>query len=89
MLSSLSIQARALLFFSLLFGSQAIVMAGIAFGWSPATFITAGVLLCVATAYVFVTGMVLVRRTSEPVSRISATRPSPMIVAPETSGTLR
>ena len=29
------------------------------------------------------------RRTSEPMSRISATRPSPMIVAPDTSCTLR
>ena len=29
------------------------------------------------------------RRTSDPTSRISATRPSPMIVAPEMSSTLR
>ncbi len=62
MLSSLSIQARAMLFFSLLFGSQAVVIAGLVFGWSPAVFVTAGVLMCVATAYVFVTGMILVRR---------------------------
>ncbi len=62
MLSSLSIQARAMLFFSLLFGSQAVVIAGLVFGWSPAVFVTAGVLLCVATAYVFATGMILVRR---------------------------
>jgi methyl-accepting chemotaxis protein len=62
MLSSFSIQARAMLFFSLLFGSQAVVIAGLVFGWSPAVFVTAGVLLCVATAYVFVTGMILVRR---------------------------
>jgi len=62
MLSSLSIQARAMLFFSLLFGSQAVVIAGLVFGWSPAVFVTAGVLMCVATAYVFATGMILVRR---------------------------
>ena len=62
MLSSLSIQARALLFFSLLFGSQAVVIAGLAFGWSPTVFVTAGLLMCVATAYVFATGMILVRR---------------------------
>jgi methyl-accepting chemotaxis protein len=51
-----------MLFFSLLFGSQAVVIAGLVFGWSPAVFVTAGVLLCVATAYVFATGMILVRR---------------------------
>jgi methyl-accepting chemotaxis protein len=62
MLSSLSIQARAMLFFSLLFGSQAVVIAGLVFGWSPAVFVTAGVLMCAATAYVFATGMILVRR---------------------------
>jgi hypothetical protein len=62
MLASLSIQARAILFFSLLFGSQAVVIAGLAFGWSPAAFVTAGLVMCVATAYVFVTGMILVRR---------------------------
>ncbi len=62
MLSSLSIQARAMLFFSLLFGSQAVVIAGLVFGWSPAVFVTAGLLMCVATAYVFATGMILVRR---------------------------
>ena len=62
MLSSLSIQARAMLFFSLLFGSQAVVIAGLIFGWSPTVFVSAGLLLCVATAYVFATGMILVRR---------------------------
>ena len=62
MLASLSIQARAVLFFSLLFGSQVVVIAGLSFGWSPATFVTAGLALCSATAYVFVTGMILVRR---------------------------
>jgi methyl-accepting chemotaxis protein len=62
MLSSLSIQARAMLFFTLLFGSQAVVIAGLAFGWSPAVFVTAGIAMCVATAYVFATGMILVRR---------------------------
>jgi methyl-accepting chemotaxis protein len=62
MLASLSIQARAILFFSLLFGSQVVVIAGLSFGWSPATFVTAGIALCAATAYVFVTGMILVRR---------------------------
>nr|MDP9126136.1 methyl-accepting chemotaxis protein [Pseudomonadota bacterium] len=51
-----------MLFFSLLFGSQAVVIAGLVFGWSPAVFVSAGLLLCVAAAYVFVTGMVLVRR---------------------------
>jgi methyl-accepting chemotaxis protein len=51
-----------MLFFFLLFGSQAVVVAGLAFGWSPSVFVTAGVLMCVATAYVFVTGMILVRR---------------------------
>ena len=62
MLSSLSIQARAILFFSLLFGSQAVVIAGLAFGWPPAAFVTGGLLMCMATAYVFATGMILVRR---------------------------
>jgi len=62
MLSSLSIQARAMLFFSLLFGSQAVVIAGLVFGWSPAVFVSIGVAMCVATAYVFATGMILVRR---------------------------
>ena len=62
MLSSLSIQARGLLFFSLLFGSQAVVIAGLAFGWSPTAFVSAGLALCVATAWVFLTGMILVRR---------------------------
>ena len=62
MLSSLSIQARAMLFFFLLFGSQAVVIAGLVFGWSPAVFVTAGLSMCVATAYVFATGMILVRR---------------------------
>ena len=51
-----------MLFFFLLFGSQAVVIAGLVFGWSPAVFVTAGVLMCVAAAYVFVTGMILVRR---------------------------
>ncbi len=62
MLSSLSIQARAMLFFSLLFGSQAVVIAGLVFGWPPAVFVSIGVAMCVATAYVFATGMILVRR---------------------------
>ncbi|MBC7666014.1 MAG: chemotaxis protein, partial [Caulobacter sp.] len=62
MLSSLSIQARAMLFFSLLFGSQAVVIAGLVFGWSPAVFVSLGLALCVATAWVFATGMILVRR---------------------------
>ncbi len=62
MLSSLSIQARAMLFFTLLFGSQAVVIAGLVFGWSPTVFVSAGLLLCVATAYVFTTAMILVRR---------------------------
>jgi len=51
-----------MLFFSLLFGSQAVVIAGLAFGWSPAVFVSAGLATCAATAYVFVTGMILVRR---------------------------
>ncbi len=62
MLSSLSIQARAMLFFTLLFGSQAVVIAGLVFGWSPAVFVSLGLALCVATAWVFATGMILVRR---------------------------
>ncbi len=62
MLSSLSIQARAMLFFSLLFGSQAVVIAGLMLGWPPVVFVSAGLALCVATAYVFATGMILVRR---------------------------
>jgi methyl-accepting chemotaxis protein len=51
-----------MLFFSLLFGSQAVVIAGLVFGWSPAVFVSIGVAMCVATAYVFATGMILVRR---------------------------
>jgi methyl-accepting chemotaxis protein len=62
MLSSLSIKARGLLFFALLFGSQAYVIAGLSLGWSPASIVSGGVALCAATAYVFATGMILVRR---------------------------
>ena len=51
-----------MLFFSLLFGSQAVVIAGLVFGWSPAVFVSLGLAMCVATAYVFATGMILVRR---------------------------
>ena len=39
-----------MLFFSLLFGSQAVVIAGLVFGWSPAVFVSLGLAMCVATA---------------------------------------
>jgi methyl-accepting chemotaxis protein len=62
MLSSLSLKARGLLFFALLLGSQAVVIAGLAFGWSPAAIVSGGLALCVATGYLFATGMILMRR---------------------------
>jgi methyl-accepting chemotaxis protein len=62
MLSSLSTGARATLFFSLLGGSQAVVIVGLNFGWSPTAIIAPGVALVVLTGGLFIASLTMVRR---------------------------
>jgi methyl-accepting chemotaxis protein len=52
-MNSLSTPARALLYYSLLCGSQAVVIAGLSFGWSPAAVIVPGLVLAVLAGGLF------------------------------------
>ena len=53
-----------MLFFTLLFGSQAVVIAGLVFGWPPMVFASAGAVLCAAAAWVYASGMMAARRST-------------------------
>ena len=53
MLTSLSTPARAFLYYSLLCGSQAVVIAGLNFGWSPTAIIAPGAVLAVLAGALF------------------------------------
>jgi len=61
MLNNLPTGARAAILFSLLAGSQAVVAAGLAFGWSAGAILTAGITLVVLAGVLFVLSLKMVR----------------------------
>ena len=61
MLNNLPTSVRAALLFSLLGGSQAVVIIGLAAGWSPAVIITCGVTLVALAAGLFMVSLKMVR----------------------------
>jgi methyl-accepting chemotaxis protein len=61
MLNNLPTSVRAALLFSLLAGSQGVVAAGLAFGWSPAVIVSCGVTLVVLAAGLFMASLKMVR----------------------------
>jgi methyl-accepting chemotaxis protein len=61
MLNNLPTSVRAALFISLLVGSQAVVVAGLAFGWSPTAIMASGITCAVLVGYVFVSSLRMVK----------------------------
>jgi methyl-accepting chemotaxis protein len=61
MLNSLPTSVRAAILYSLLAGSQAVVIAGLSFGWSPSVIITLGLVLAIAAGALFLASVSMVK----------------------------
>ncbi|HEX7687641.1 MAG TPA: methyl-accepting chemotaxis protein, partial [Burkholderiaceae bacterium] len=61
MLTNLSTPVRAAILYSLLFGSQGVVIAGLSFGWSPAAIITSGLVLVSLAGILFFLSVQMVK----------------------------
>src|SRR4051812_6449860 len=61
MLNSLSTPVRAAILYSLLIGSQAVVVAGLSFGWSPTAIIASGLTLATLAGALFFASVSMVK----------------------------
>ena len=96
MLNNLPTSARAAILFSLLAGSQGVVAAGLAFGWSAGAILTSGITLVLLAAALFLVSLKMVRtivgdltRHAREMGKGNLTTDIRIVGATESSGALR